>query len=93
MVTMVFILTVVSKNVEHFLGRLFFTVYVVNDVALGIPVYDHMFGGWNQAVFDASVSADGILVSSCMEKSQVKGLLVTVLYLGSSTSWLRSSEL
>jgi hypothetical protein len=55
---------------------------MVHDISLVIPVNDHMFGCWDKAMLDPPVSADGILVCSCMKESEVKGFLLRGIITG-----------
>ena len=55
---------------------------MVNDISPGIPVDDHVFWGRYKAVLDPPVSADRILVGTCMEETEVEGFLILVVIHG-----------
>ena len=70
----------VSQDFQHALCCLFFGIKPVNQLSVFIIVNDNVFGRRNQAMFDSTISADLILVSAGMKKSEVQRFAVVQLW-------------
>lgn len=64
----------VSQQFEHRLGGLLGLVEVVYEIALSVAVDEDVLGRRDEAVFDAAVARDAVLVGAGVKEAEVKGL-------------------
>src|SRR5450631_1957717 len=66
----------VTQDLQHALRRLFLGVYPVDEFAVLVVTDDDVFGRGDEAVLDAPVAADLVLVGAGVEKSHIERLAV-----------------
>ena len=65
----------ISKDLQHALCRLLFGIDPVFQLSIFIIFYDHVLWRWDQAVLDAPITTDLVLVSARMKKAHVQGFV------------------
>jgi hypothetical protein len=61
----------ITQNTQHILWLLFIPEHSSGIITGTVPVNHNVFRGRNEAVFDAAVTTDGVLICSGIEKAYV----------------------
>src|ERR1700733_12531468 len=69
----------ISQYLQHALRRLFLCVDPIDELSILIITDDHVLGRGDQAMFDAAVTADLILVGAGMKKTDIQRFAVIEL--------------
>src|ERR1022692_4659340 len=62
----------IPENFQHALRSLLLGIDPVHQFSILISFKDDVFGRWDQAVFDAAIAADLILVGAGMKKTDIE---------------------
>ena len=84
-ITWVVMLLFISQDLQHALWGLLFCINPFYQLAVFISFYNYMFRRRNKTMFDASITAYLILVSSRMKETNIKWLFIAfqLFFIGS----------